>query len=112
MNEHRHTRQIEPDTTCPLNMQKSAWSGPVRTTLDLDAELLAEAKALAARERLTLTRLIEEGLALRLRRAAGVAARHPRPTLPVHAGRGGLTAAVTDPSRNTALLDEIGRAHV
>ncbi len=29
---------------------------------------------LAARERLTLTRLIEEGLALRLRRATGVAA--------------------------------------
>jgi hypothetical protein len=86
-------------------MQKSAWRGPVRTTLDLDDGLLAEAKALAARERLTLTRLIEEGLALRLRRATGVAAATCRPALPVHAGRGGLTAAVADPRRNAALLD-------
>lgn len=77
----------------------------MRTTLDLDADLLAEAKALAARERLTLTRLIEEGLAMRLRRAVGVAATKPRPHLPVHAGRGGLTTAVTDPSRTVALLD-------
>ena len=86
-------------------MQKSALLGPVRTTLDLNDALLAEAKALAARERLTLTRLIEEGLALRLRRAAVVAAATAPPALPVHAGRGGLTAAVADPRRNTALLD-------
>ena len=39
-------------------MQKSAWPRSVRTTLDLDDDLLAEAKALAARERLSLTRLI------------------------------------------------------
>ncbi|MCS5698908.1 hypothetical protein NZK32_07620 [Cyanobium sp. FGCU-52] len=77
----------------------------MRTTLDLDDGLLAEAKALAARERLTLTRLIEEGLALRLRRATGVAAATACPVLPVHAGRGGLTAAVADPRRNSALLD-------
>lgn len=86
-------------------MQKSAWPHTVRTTLDLDDELLAEAKALAARERLSLTRLIEQGLALRLRRAAGAPANAPRPCLPVHAGRGGLSAAVADPGRNTALLD-------
>jgi len=86
-------------------MQKSARHCPVRTTLDLDDELLAEAKALAARERLSLTRLIEQGLALRLRRAAGAPAIASRPCLPVHAGRGGLSAAVADPRRNTALLD-------
>jgi hypothetical protein len=39
----------------------------LRTTLDRNDDLLAEAKAQAARERLTLTRLIEEGPALRLR---------------------------------------------
>jgi hypothetical protein len=78
----------------------------VRTTLDLDDGLLMEAKALAARERLSLTLLIEQGLALRLRLAAT-----PSPTpappisLPVHAGRGGLTAAVADPGRNAALLE-------
>jgi predicted DNA-binding ribbon-helix-helix protein len=86
-------------------MQKSASPRLMRTTLDLDDALLAEAKALAVRERLTLTRLIEEGLALRLRRAAGVSAAVARPALPVHVGRGGLTAAVADPLRNTALLD-------
>jgi hypothetical protein len=71
-------------------MQKSAWRGPVRTTLDLDDGLLAEAKALAARERLTLTRLIEEGLALRLRRATGVAAATCRTTRWRSAGRRSL----------------------
>ena len=77
----------------------------MRTTLDLDDDLLAEAKALAARERLSLTRLIEQGLALRLRRAAGATHHAVRTSLPVHAGRGGLSAAVVDPCRNAALLD-------
>jgi hypothetical protein len=39
----------------------------MKTTLDINDELLATAKALAARQRTTLTRLIEEGLQLRLR---------------------------------------------
>jgi len=77
----------------------------VPTTLDLVDDLLPEAKALAARERLSLTRLIEQGLALRLRRAAGAPTSAPRPCLPVHAARGGLRAAVGDPCRNSALLD-------
>jgi hypothetical protein len=76
----------------------------VRTTLDINDSLLAEAKAQAAREHVPLTRLIEEGLALRLR---------PRPersnpkgvALPVHAGVGGLNPAIGDPSSNRALLD-------
>jgi len=77
----------------------------VRTTLDINDSLLAEAKAQAAREQVPLTRLIEEGLALRLR---------PRPdrsnpkvvvSLPVHVGIGGLNPAISDPSSNRALLD-------
>ncbi len=39
----------------------------MKTTLDLNDALLARAKALAARQRTSLTRLIEEGLQLRLR---------------------------------------------
>lgn len=78
----------------------------MRTTLDLNDDLLAEAKALAARERHTLTRLIEEGLALRLRQSCSSAptndTHHP---LPVHAGRGGLAAAVADTRSNRSLLD-------
>jgi hypothetical protein len=38
----------------------------MRTTLDLDDALLVRAKVAAAQQRTTLTRLIEEGLALRL----------------------------------------------
>jgi hypothetical protein len=84
-------------------VQKSA-SCAVRTTLDINDSLMAEAKAQAAREHVPLTRLIEEGLALRLR---------PRPesfnpkgvALPVHAGVGGLNPAIGDPSSNRALLD-------
>lgn len=73
--------------------------------MDLDDDLLAAAKAPAARERLSLTRLIEQGLALRLRRAAGVTDHAARTSLPVHASRGGLSAEVADPCRHAALLD-------
>lgn len=89
-------------------MQKSAkCQGYMRTTLDLNDDLLAEAKALAARERNTLTRLIEEGLALRLRQSCTSAPNvvTPHHPLPVHAGRGGLAAAVGDPRSNRSLFD-------
>lgn len=77
----------------------------VRTTLNLNNDLLAEAKALAAREHLSLTRLIGEGLALRLRQTAkATSASLPLP-LPVYRGQGGLTAAVADARSNRQLLD-------
>ena len=76
----------------------------MRTTLDLNDDLLAEAKAFAGREKLTLTRLIEEGLALRLRQHQRPSTAAPLP-LPVHQGRGGLAPAVADPRSNRALLD-------
>lgn len=41
----------------------------MKTTLDIRDDLISKAKALAARERTSLTRIIEEALALRLRRA-------------------------------------------
>lgn len=76
----------------------------MRTTLDINDTLLAKAKAVAAREHTSLTRLIEEGLALRLRpptnRSFGEC-----PRLPIFAGQGGLSPAVTDASSNRALLD-------
>jgi hypothetical protein len=75
----------------------------VRTTLDINGALLTRAKALAARERTTLTRLIEEGLALRLRppSARRVSEREP---LPVYHGRGGVAPGV-DPLSNRSLFD-------
>lgn len=77
----------------------------MRTTLDLNDDLLTAAKALAARERLTLTNLIEQGLALRLRQGAGPGTPAPRRPLPVHAGQGGLSAAVSDACSNRSLFE-------
>lgn len=77
----------------------------MKTTLDLNDALLADAKALAARQRTSLTRLIEEGLQLRLR-ASRRAGRGPA-RLPVFKGRGGLVAGV-DPTSNKALLAALG----
>jgi hypothetical protein len=78
----------------------------MKTTLDLNDQLLADAKALAAQQRTSLTRLIEEGLHLRLRgKAASV--KHRRVRVPVFKGRGGLVAGV-DPLSNKGLLGALG----
>jgi hypothetical protein len=78
----------------------------MKTTLNINDQLLADAKALAAQQRTSLTRLIEEGLQLRLRaKAASVTRRRLR--LPVFKGRGGLVAGV-DPLSNKALLEALG----
>ena len=74
----------------------------MKTTLDLNDQLLADAKALAAQQRTSLTRLIEEGLQLRLRAKAD-AHKRGRCRLPVFLGRGGLVKGV-NPLSNKALL--------
>ncbi|MFA7666383.1 MAG: DUF2191 domain-containing protein [Burkholderiaceae bacterium] len=73
----------------------------MKTTLDLNDALLAEAKITAARQRTTLTRLIEEGLQLRLQKQ-----RMPAKSvhLPVYRGTGGLMPGL-DGLSNKALLD-------
>ena len=74
----------------------------MKTTLDLDDELIIKAKATSARERKSLTTLIEEGLRLRLRPRS--ASRRTKPTrLPVVRGRRGLVAGV-DSLSNKSLL--------
>lgn len=78
----------------------------MKTTLDIDDRLLADAKALAAQQRSSLTRLIEEGLRMRLRSAAR-STEAAAPRLPVIKGRGGLVAGV-DPLSNKALLRALG----
>lgn len=77
----------------------------MKTTLDLDDRLLAEAKARAAREKKSLTKLIEEGLALRLRSQA-TARRKVKIDLPVSRAGGGLHAHI-DYSSNKSLFDAI-----
>ena len=61
----------------------------MKTTLNLNDALVTEAKALAVQQRTSLTRLIEEGLQLRLR-AQQAPARPVR--LPIYRGKGGLVA--------------------
>jgi Family of unknown function (DUF6364) len=77
----------------------------MKTTLDLNDTLLTQAKTLAAQQRTSLTRLIEEGLQLRLRaqQAQGKPVR-----LPVYRGRGGLAPGL-DGLSNKALLDAVDR---
>jgi len=75
----------------------------MKTTLDIDDELLVRAKAASARERKSLTALIEEGLRLRLRKPRLAGQKPPR-RLPIFAGKGGLVASV-DPLSNRSLLD-------
>lgn len=78
-------------------------SSSMKTTLDIDDRLLAEAKSAAARERKSLTRLIEEGLTLRLR-ANARRRRGGRVALPVFKGTGGVARGI-DPSSNESLFD-------
>lgn len=78
----------------------------MKTTLDLNDRLLADARIMAAQQRTTLTRLIEEGLHLRLRVPATSAA-GKRIKLPVLPGGGGLVAGL-DPCSNRSLLKALG----
>jgi hypothetical protein len=84
------------------NLYRLSFRRPImKTTLDLNDALLTEAKALAARQHTTLTRLIEEGLQLRLR-AQQEKRRAVR--LPVFRGKGGLAAGL-DGLSNKAMLE-------
>jgi hypothetical protein len=74
----------------------------MKTTLDLSDSLLAQAKALAAKQRTTLTRVVEEGLQLRLR-AQRTAGKSTAVRLPVFKGKGGLARGV-NPSSNRSML--------
>ncbi|MGH8453965.1 MAG: DUF6364 family protein [Nevskiales bacterium] len=75
----------------------------MKTTLDIDDRLLREAKAMAARERKSLTRLIEEGLSLRLRPSQGRAAK-PKIDLPIFRGGGGMAPGI-NPLSNKSIYD-------
>ena len=75
----------------------------MKTTLNIQDNLLANAKAAAAMQRTTLTRLIEEGLTMRLATPTKTAVLRGV-TLPVMKGKGGLRSGI-DPTSNRAMLD-------
>jgi hypothetical protein len=66
----------------------------MKTTLNIHDALLIEAKAFAARQQVTLTRLIEDGLRLRLRTQDAVAAK-PSRLMPLSDGKGALLLGLT-----------------
>jgi hypothetical protein len=74
----------------------------MKTTLDLRDDLLTRAKALAAKERTSLTRIIEESLALRLRRQRTVPRKLQQ--LPLSRCDGGLHRGI-DATSNRSLFD-------
>ena len=75
----------------------------MKTTLNLDDRLVAQAKSAAALQRTTLTRLIEEGLALRLTAPVSLPTK-VRLEPPVMKGRGGLKPGFNATS-NRSVLD-------
>ncbi len=77
----------------------------MKTTLDINDQLLAAAKALAANQQTSLTRVIEQGLQLRLRNQT--TRKLGKLRLPIFMGRGGLVADV-DSKSNKALLAALG----
>jgi hypothetical protein len=74
----------------------------MKTTLDIDDELLVRAKALAAREQKSLTAIIEEGLRLRLRRKLAIFS--PPVELPVFRGGRGFAEGIVAAS-NRSIYD-------
>lgn len=77
----------------------------MKTTLNLNDDLVARAKAVATKEHSSLTRLIEEGLALRLRsRRPARAASANLADLPVSKRRGGLRHGI-DGTSNRSMFD-------
>ena len=85
---------------------RNLYTQSVKTTLNINDQLLADAKVLAAQRRTSLTKLIEEGLQLRLRAAATlrITRKTQVPAIPIYRGKGGLVMGV-NPSSNRALLE-------
>ena len=80
------------------------YSNLVKTTLDINDDLLARAKAASAKERKSLTALIEEGLRLRLRARKTDKARRIEPA--IFDGTGGMRPGI-DPLSNRSILDAV-----
>jgi len=77
----------------------------MKTTLNIKDQLLAQAKAAAAREHSSLSKLVEEGLRLRLRSPSAHPARKRKAAIPVFRGKSGLAPGI-DPSSNESLFKE------
>lgn len=95
-----------------VDLYRYLYNQLMKTTLNIHDTLLVEAKALAARQRSTLTRLIEEGLRMRLRAAESLPVPAKRKPMPVFRGKGGLATGLSGLSTREMLdrLDVPGDA--
>lgn len=75
----------------------------MKTTLNINDSLLAQAKAFAAEQQTSLTRLVEEGLRLRLR-GQKTYSKKRKQHIYVYQGRGGVMPQL-NPLSNKATLD-------
>lgn len=79
----------------------------MKVTIEIDESLLAELQALATREAMDLSALVEKALRERLASRAGVPAPSPArpiPPLPICSGKGGMYPWI-DPCSNESMLD-------
>ncbi len=76
----------------------------MKTTLDLNDALIAGAKVLAAKQHTTLTRVVEEGLRMRLQQPRQNPRSASTPAFPIVSGSGGLRPGI-DPCSNKSLLE-------
>jgi hypothetical protein len=84
-------------------LYRNLYSILMKTTLNIQDQLLANAKSAAALQQTTLTRLIEEGLVMRLALPAKKASAR-KVVLPVMNGKGGMRLGI-DPTSNRAILN-------
>ena len=84
---------------------KKSASSSMKIILNINGSLLADAGALAAQQHTSLSRLIEEGLRLRLS-APQNNAKNTKPQIRIYKGQGGLVAGL-NPTSNKAMLDVI-----
>ena len=77
----------------------------MRTTLNIDDELLVRAKSRAALERTTLTKIIEQGLALRLREPDREEHNQEIQLPPPLHGMGGMNPKIKNPASYESILD-------
>ncbi|MFY9329843.1 MAG: DUF6364 family protein [Georgfuchsia sp.] len=81
----------------------------MKITIDIDDSLIANAKVLAVQQHTSLTRLMEEGLQLRLQSLQATAKANKRKhsrKIPVFNGRGGMVAGI-NPASNKAMLNVV-----
>jgi hypothetical protein len=91
-------------TTIALSYRNLYHLG-MKTTLDLNDAILIQAKSLAAQQRTSLTRLIEEGLQLRLQSNLPKVKRSNR-KMPTFNGKSGFKVGI-DPMSNRSIYDAL-----